>query len=47
VVFAQEIEHLFGLGGLGEGGVAAQIAEYDDDLAAVTFENLLVALRDD
>jgi hypothetical protein len=24
VIFPQEVEHLFGLGGLGEGGVAAQ-----------------------
>jgi hypothetical protein len=46
VVFAQEIEHLLGFGGLGEGGIAAQIAEHDDDLAAVTFKDLLVALRD-
>src|SRR5271163_610528 len=47
VVFAQEVEHLFGLGGLGEGGVAAQIAKHDDDLAAMAFEDFLVALRDD
>src|SRR5205814_5535437 len=47
VVFAQEVEHLLGLGGLAEGGVAAQIAEPDDDLAAVAFQDLLVALRDD
>ncbi len=48
VIFAQEIEHLLGLGGLGKGRVAAQVAEHDDDLAAVAFENFLVApLRDD
>src|SRR5262249_52802695 len=47
VVFAQEVEHLLGLGGLGEGGVAAEVAEHDDDLAAMTFEYLLVTLRDD
>ena len=47
VVFAQEIENLLGLGRLGEGGVAAQIAEHDDDLAAVAFENFFIALRDD
>ena len=47
MVFAQEVEHLLGLGGLGEGGVAAQIAEHDDDLAAMAFEDFLVALRDD
>ena len=32
--------------GLGKGGVAAQIVEYDGDVAAMTFEHL-VALRDD
>jgi hypothetical protein len=47
VIFAQEIEHLLGLGGLGKGRVAAQVAEHDDDLAAMAFENFLVALRDD
>src|SRR5215471_10182971 len=47
VIIAQEIQHLFGLCGLGEGGVAAQIAEHNDDLAAVAFEYLLVAPRDD
>ena len=47
MVLSQEIENLFGLGGLGEGGVAAQIAEHDDDLAAMAFEDFLVALRDD
>ena len=38
MVFAKEIEDLFGSGGFGEGGVAAQIAEHDDDLAAMAFE---------
>ena len=47
MIFAQEVEHLLGLGSLREGGVAAQIAEHDDDLAAMTFEDFLVALRDD
>jgi hypothetical protein len=47
MVLAQKIEDLLGLGGLSEGGVAAQIAEHDDDLAAVTFKNALVTLRDD
>src|SRR6516164_7910145 len=47
MVFAQEVEHLLGLGGLREGGVAAQIGEHDDDLAAVAFEDLLVPLRAD
>jgi len=44
VVFAQEIEDFLGLRGLGKGGVAAQIAEYDDDLAAMAFEDLFVPL---
>jgi len=30
-----------------EGDVAAQIAEHDDDVTAVAFEDLLFALRDD
>ena len=46
VVFAQKVKDLLGFGGLGKGGVAAQIAEHDDDLAAMAFEDLLVALRD-
>ena len=46
MVLAQEVENLFGLGGLGERGVAAQIAEHYDNLAAVTFEDFLVALGD-
>src|SRR5215472_5136728 len=40
VVFAQEIEHFLGLGGLGKRRVAAQIAKYDDDLAAAAFEDV-------
>ena len=47
VVFSQEVERVLWLGGLGEGGLAAQIAEHDNDLAAVAFEDLFVALRDD
>ena len=47
MIFAQEVEHLLRLGSLGEGRIAAQIAEHDDDLAAMAFEDLLVALRDD
>src|SRR6516225_7607489 len=47
MIFAKEFENFFGFGGLCEGGVAAQIAEYDNDLAAMTFEDLLVTLRDD
>jgi hypothetical protein len=41
------VQHLLGLSGLSEGGVAAKIAEHDDDLTAMAFEDLLVALRDD
>jgi hypothetical protein len=33
--------------GFGEGGVAAQIAKHDDDLASMAFEDLLVTVRDD
>ena len=47
MVLAEEIQHLLGLGRLGERGIAAQITEHDDDFAAVAFEDLLVALRDD
>jgi hypothetical protein len=47
VIFAQKIEHFLGLGGLGESGVAAQIAEHDDYFTAMAFEDFLVALRDD
>src|SRR6516162_8159481 len=37
MILAQEVEYLLGLGSLREGGVAAQVAEHDDDLAAMTF----------
>src|SRR6516164_882593 len=47
MIFTQEVENLLRLCGFSEGGVAAQIAEHDDDLAAMAFEDLLVALRDD
>src|ERR1051325_3630185 len=43
----RKVQDLLGLSGLSEGGIAAQIAEHDDDLAAVAFQDLLVALRDD
>src|SRR6516165_280855 len=46
VVFSQEVQDFLGFGSLGEGGVAAQIAEHDDDLAAMAFKDFLVALRD-
>src|SRR5205814_8677515 len=47
VVFAEEVEHLFRFGGFGEGGVAAQVAKHDDNLAPVAFEDFFVALRHD
>jgi hypothetical protein len=47
MVLAQQVEHLFRLGGFGEGGEAAQVAEHDDDVAAVAFEDVLLAARDD
>ncbi len=47
MILAQKIEHFLGLGGLGEGGVTAQVAEHDDDFAAMAFEDLFVAVRDD
>ena len=47
MILAQEFEDFFGFSGLGEGGVAAQITEHDDNLAAMAFEDFLVALRDD
>jgi len=47
MIFAQEFEDFLGFGCLREGGVAAQVAEYDDDLLAVAFEDFLVAVRDD
>jgi hypothetical protein len=44
-MLTQEVEHLFGFGGLGEGGVSAQITEHDHDLAAMAFEDFLLTLR--
>jgi hypothetical protein len=44
MVLAQKVQNFFGFGGLGKGGVAAQIAEHDDDLATMAFEDVLVAL---
>src|SRR3954469_18747041 len=43
----QQFKHLLRLGGLGKGGKAAQIAEHDDDVAAMGFEDVFVAARDD
>ena len=47
VVLAQEVEHLLRLGGLGEGGKAAQVAEHDDDVAAMGFKDVFIAPGDD
>ena len=47
MVLPQEIEDLLRLGGLGESGVSAQVAEHRDDLAAMAFEGFFVALRHD
>jgi hypothetical protein len=47
VVVAQEGHDLFRLDALGKPGKAAQVAEHDDDLAAMAFEDALIALRDD
>src|SRR6516162_9517946 len=46
VVFSQEVELVLRLRGLGEGGVSAQIAEHDNDLTTMAFEDFLVAVRD-
>jgi len=46
VVVAQERHDLFRLGPLGKAGEAAHIAEHDDDLAAMAFEDALVAARE-
>jgi hypothetical protein len=43
VIFAQKVEDFLRLGGLGEGGVAAQVAKHDDDLTAMRFEDLVFA----
>ena len=47
VVLAQKIEHFLRFGGLSEGGVATKVTKHDDNLAAMAFEDFLVALRDD
>src|ERR1041384_5964334 len=44
VVDAQQGHDLFRLGALGEGGEAADVAEHDDDLATMTFEDAFVAM---
>ena len=47
MILTQKIEDFLGLGSFGKGGVTAQIAEHDDDLAAMALQDFLVALRDD
>ena len=47
MILSQEIEHLFGLSGLGKRGVAAQIAEDDDDFTTMALKDLFVTLRND
>ena len=47
MIFGQHGHDVLGLGGLGEGREAAQVAEQGDDLAAVVLQHLLVAGRDD
>ena len=44
MIFAQHVHRLFRLGRLGESRKAAQIAEYDGDLAAVAVEQALMAV---
>src|SRR5262249_11436250 len=46
VVLAQEIKNFLRLGSLGKCGEAAEVAEHDDDFAAMAFENFFIALRD-
>jgi hypothetical protein len=47
VVVLEQRHDLLGLGALGKPGKAAQVAEHDNDLAAMAFEDPVVALRDD
>src|SRR6185312_6124387 len=47
VIGAQELHHLLGLRRFGEGGEAAQVAEEGGDVAAMTFQNALVARGQD
>ena len=44
MIFAQHVHRLFRLGGLGEGGKAAQVAEHDRDFAAVAVEQAFMAV---
>jgi len=47
VIIAEQRHDLLRLGALGKPGKATQVAEYDDDLAAMAFEDAFIALRDD
>ena len=47
MIFAQEVEDFLGLGGLGEGGITAQIAENDNDLTAMALKDFFIAPRND
>jgi hypothetical protein len=42
MIFAQKVEDFFRFRRLGKGGVAAQVAEDDDNLAAMAFEGILL-----
>ena len=46
MVLAQKFKDFLRLGGLGECGVTAQVAEHDDDLTAMAFEDFFVPVRD-
>ena len=46
MVVTQQRSHLFGFCMLGKGREPANIAEHNDNLPAMTFENAFVATRD-
>jgi hypothetical protein len=41
VVVAEHPHHILGVGGLGEGGEAAQVQEHDDDLAPAGLQRVI------
>jgi hypothetical protein len=47
MIFAQKGADFLRFGSFGEGGVATQVAKYDDNLLAVAFEDFFVPVRDD
>ena len=47
MVFAEHGHHVFGIGGLGERGEAAQVEEDDGDLAPVALQRIVGAAGDD